>query len=65
MLQPFIPDTAEKILDHIKIPYDQRNLESVGFILNGNIKIKFNELNNKESTKFNERGAKGSVISKD
>ena len=39
LLQPFIPDTAEKILDHIKIPHDQRKLESVGFILDGNIKI--------------------------
>ena len=39
LLQPFIPDTAEKILDHIKIPHDQRKLKSVGFILNGNIKI--------------------------
>ena len=39
LLQPFIPDTAEKILDHIKIPHDQRKLESVVFILNGNIKI--------------------------
>ena len=39
LLQPFIPDTAEKILDHIKIPHDQRKLESVCFILNGDIKI--------------------------
>ena len=39
LLQPFIPDTTEKILDHIKIPNDQRKLKSVGFILNGNIKI--------------------------
>ena len=39
LLQPFIPDTTEKILDHIKIPHDQRKLESVGFIFNGNFKI--------------------------
>ena len=39
LLQPFIPHTAEKILDHIKIPHDQRNLISLGFMLNGNIKI--------------------------
>jgi len=39
VLQPFIPDTAEKILDHIKIPHDQRKLKSVDIILNGNIKI--------------------------
>ena len=39
LLQPFIPDTAEKILDHIKIPHDQRKLKSVEFFLNGNIKI--------------------------
>ena len=39
LLQPFIPDTAEKILDHIKIPHDQRKFKSLGFILNGNIKI--------------------------
>ena len=39
LLQPFIPDTAEKILDQIKIPTDQRKLKSLGFILNGNIKI--------------------------
>ena len=39
LLQPFIPDTAEKILDHIKIPYDQRKFKSVDLILSGNIKI--------------------------
>ena len=39
LLQPFIPVTAEKILDHMKIPDDQRKLKSLDFILNGNIKI--------------------------
>ena len=39
LLQPFIPNTAEKILDHLKIPHSQRKLKSLDFILNGNNKI--------------------------
>ena len=39
LLQPFIPDTAKKILDHLKISHDQRKLKSVDIILNGNFKI--------------------------
>ena len=39
LLQPFIPNTAEKVLDHIKIPYDKRKLNSVDVIFDGNVKI--------------------------
>ena len=39
LLQPFIPNTAEKILEHIKIPHDKRKLKYVDFILKGNVKI--------------------------
>ena len=39
LLQPFIPNTAEKVLDHIKITYDKRKLNSVDVIFDGNVKI--------------------------
>ena len=39
LLQPFIPNTAEKILEHIKIPHHERKLKYVDFILRGNVKI--------------------------
>ena len=39
MLQPFIPKTSKHVLDHLQIPFDQREIKSIELSFDGGIKI--------------------------